>query len=107
MRNNQLMSVTADTSQDPIGPCEPLEQSVDSCRHSAMEAWSSALDFGAHPGGGYYYRGAGVWTRVRVYNSDYVRVRVRVRLRLRVRVRVTVRVSRGRARVGRLGSGSG
>ena len=99
------MSVTADTSQDPIGPCRPLEQSVDSCTHSAMAAWSCALDFGAHPGVGYYYRGAGVWIRVRVYNNDYVRVRVR--LRIRVRVRVTVRVSRGVARVGRLGSGSG
>ncbi len=35
--NNSLMSVTAETSQDPIGPCGPLEQSVgDRFRHSAM-----------------------------------------------------------------------
>ena len=46
---NNWMSTTADTSHDPIGPCGPLEQSVDSRRHSAIAAWSSALDFGAHP----------------------------------------------------------
>ena len=28
--NNLLMSVTAETSHDPIGPCGPFEQSVDS-----------------------------------------------------------------------------
>ena len=53
-RNNQLMSVTADTFQDPIGPYGPLEQSEDSCKHSVMAAWSSALDLGVHPGVGYY-----------------------------------------------------
>ena len=47
------MSVTVDTSQDPIGPCGPLEQSADSFRHSTMAAWSSALDLGAHPVVGY------------------------------------------------------
>ena len=48
-KNNQLMSVNAETSQDPIGPCEPLEQSEDSFTHLRMAVWSSALDFGAHP----------------------------------------------------------
>ena len=47
--NNWPILVTADTSQDPIGPCEPLKQSVDSCRHSLMADWSSALDSGAQP----------------------------------------------------------
>ena len=41
--------VTADTSQDLIGPCGPLEQSGDLFRHVLMAVWSSALDFGAHP----------------------------------------------------------
>ena len=54
--NTSFMSVTAETSQDPIGPCGPLEQSVDSCRHSLMAARSSALDSGAHPVVGYDYR---------------------------------------------------
>ena len=49
-KNNQLISVTAETSQDSTGPCEPLEQSVgDSFRHSAMAAWSSAFEVGYHP----------------------------------------------------------
>ena len=43
------MSVTLDTSQEEIGPCGPLEQSEDSCRHSLMALWSSSFDFGAHP----------------------------------------------------------
>ena len=48
--NNILMSVTAETSQDPIGPCSPLEQSVgDSSKHRTMAALSSVLDSGAHP----------------------------------------------------------
>ena len=46
--NNELMSVTADTSQDPIGPCSPLEQSEDSLRHCVIAAFSSVLDFGAN-----------------------------------------------------------
>ena len=41
------MSVTPDTSQDPIDPCTLTEPSVDSVRHSAMAAWNSVLDFGA------------------------------------------------------------
>merc|ERR1719331_1083592 len=44
------MLATFETSQDPIGPCGPLEQSKSPpFRHSAMAAWSSALDFGAQP----------------------------------------------------------
>ena len=46
--NKLFMSVTAETSHDPICPCGPLEQSEDSFRHSRMAAWSSALDFGVH-----------------------------------------------------------
>ena len=42
------MSVTAETSQDPIGPCGPLEQSLDSFRHCSMVGRSSAFDFGAN-----------------------------------------------------------
>ena len=42
------MSVTAETSHDPIGPCGPFEQSEDSLMHCTMAALSSALDFGAH-----------------------------------------------------------
>ena len=88
MYNNLLMSVTADTSQDPIGPCGPLEQSEDSCRHSAMAALSPVLDFGAHPLValssvldfeahpivGYYDWG----------NTVGVRVRVRIMIRFRL-----------------------
>ena len=49
VENNKVISVTAETSQDPIGPCGPLEQSVgDRFRHSTMAALSCALDFGAH-----------------------------------------------------------
>ena len=49
--NNWLISVTAETSHDPIAPCRPLEQVVDSDsrRHFLMADWSSALDFGFHP----------------------------------------------------------
>ena len=53
--NNQLISVTADTFHDPIAPCGPLEQSVDTFRHSLMAAWSCA--FGANAVvEEYYYR---------------------------------------------------
>ena len=46
-KNNSLMSVIAETSQDPIGPCGSLEQSKsDAFRHAAMTALSSAFDFG-------------------------------------------------------------
>ena len=59
-KKSQLVSVTAAygrtgrLSQDPIGPCGPKEQSVDSCRHSLMAAWSSALVFGDQPVVCYY-----------------------------------------------------
>ena len=46
-----LISVTAETSQDPMGPCGLLEQSD---RHSLMAVWISSLDFGAHPMVVYY-----------------------------------------------------
>ena len=47
--NNPLMSATDETSQDPIGPCGPLEQLVgESWRHCTVAALSSSLDFGAH-----------------------------------------------------------
>ena len=83
--NNQLMSVTAETFQDPIGPCGPLEQSVGgSFRHSAMAALNSAVDFGAHAVAR-YYRVHTVGVRPRVICA---RARVRVWLRDRFRVRV-------------------
>merc|ERR1719487_3010184 len=45
--NEKLMSVTAEMSHDPIGPCGPSEQSKsDRLRHCLMAAFSSALDFG-------------------------------------------------------------
>ena len=52
------MSVTDETSQNPIGPCGPLEQSKsDVFRHSAMAALSSLFDLGAQAVEvGYYYR---------------------------------------------------
>ena len=62
-----------------------MEQSVgDSCRHCAMAALSSALDFGAHPVAG-YYRGYTVRLRVRI------RIMIGFRVRVSVRVRVTLR----------------
>ena len=51
--NNLRILVTLETSQDPMGPCGPLEQSKsDALRHAAMAALSSALDLGAHPAAG-------------------------------------------------------
>ena len=44
-----FMSVTPETTQEPIGPCEPLEQpKSDAFMHAAMTAWSSAFDLGAN-----------------------------------------------------------
>ena len=97
--NNMLISVTADTSQDPIGPCGPLEQSANSFGHSLMAAWSSSWDFGAHPVRGYDYR---------VYTVA-IRVRVAIMMRVRVSDRVKVRLmleDEGRARIRGLGSGT-
>ena len=48
--NNLFILVTAETSQDPIGPCGPLEQLVgDMWRHCTRAAFNPALDDGAHP----------------------------------------------------------
>ena len=42
------MSVIPETSQDPIGPCGPLEQLVgDSCRHSKIAVVNCLLFIGA------------------------------------------------------------
>ena len=50
--NKFFISVTVETSQDPIGPFEPLVQSKsDAFRHPAMAYWSSALDLGVKAGG--------------------------------------------------------
>ena len=64
--NKLSISVTAETSHDPIGPCTPLEQSLDSGRHFTMAPWSSGLDFRTNPVVGYYYRDYAVG----VYNND-------------------------------------
>ena len=77
--NNLLMSVTAEISQDPIGPCRPLEQSEDSCKHSTMAALSSGLDVGDHSVVEYHNRGT------------MVGVRVGVRVRIMIRFGVTKR----------------
>ena len=79
------MSVTAETSQDPIGPCGPLEQSVDSLRHSTMAAWScdlTDLDFGAHAVVGRYYSGYTVAARVRFRMMIKVTIWVRIKARV-------------------------
>ena len=78
------MSVTADTSQDPIGPCVVYLQWVDRLRHCTIPALSSALSFGAQPAVG-YCRG----------RTGGVSVRVRVRLRYRVGFPVGVRFGVG------------
>ena len=46
------MSATSDTSQSPIGPCGPSEQSPfgDSLRHASTALLSSALDCGENTG---------------------------------------------------------
>ena len=44
--NKLFILFTAETSQDPIAACGPLEKSVESFKHSRTAAWSSALDFG-------------------------------------------------------------
>ena len=67
-KKNQLISITAETSQDPIGPSRLLEQSADFCRHSLMAAWSSSFDFGFQPVVRYDYSGRtlGVRKRARI-----------------------------------------
>ena len=47
--NKLFISVTDDTSHDPMGPREPLEQSVDIRRHSTKASLSSFLDAGTNP----------------------------------------------------------
>ena len=49
--NIAYMSVTADTSQAPIGPCELEEQSptAELFRQTYLASLSSFLDFGANP----------------------------------------------------------
>ena len=69
---NRCMSVTPETSQDPIGPCGPLEQSVDSLRHFVVAVWSSAFDFGVHPVGRHYYR------VLKVGHNLKVRVKIKI-----------------------------
>ena len=73
-----MLSATAETSHDPIGPCGPLEQSLDSLTHSAMASWSSDLDFGAHAVVGRCYSGYMVEARV------IVRMMIRVGMRFRL-----------------------
>ena len=87
------MSVTAETSQNPIGPCGPLEHLLDTFRHSTMANRRSALNFGGHAVVGYYCRGVGVM------------VRVTIMIRFAFRVRVALR-DKARAKVRGLGSGS-
>ena len=49
-QNIELMSVTADTSHDPIGPRGTAEQfpTGDSSRHVSTASWSSVLFWGAN-----------------------------------------------------------
>ena len=49
-----------------------------------MASWSSALDFGAHPVIGKYFRGHTVGVRLRVRTMIRLRVSVRVRFKDRV-----------------------
>ena len=66
LENNKVMSITAETSQDPIGPCGPLEQSVgDSWRHCTIAACSSAFEYGENPVAAYYCMRYMVGVRVR------------------------------------------
>ena len=91
--NNWLISVTSDTSQDPIRPRGPLEQSVDSCRHSRMADCSLALN----PVMAYYFRGHTIALQLRVPIIICVRVGDRVRVMMMLG-------NRGRARVRTLAS---
>ena len=67
VENNKVMSITAETSQDPIGPCGLLEQSVgDSWRHCTIAACSSAFEYGENPVAGYRCMRHTVGVRVQV-----------------------------------------
>ena len=79
-----MLSATAETCHDPIGPCGPLEQSEDSLTHSTMADWSSDLDFGAHPVVGRCYNGYIVAARV-IVRVIWVRLSIGFRLRISVR----------------------
>ena len=77
-----MLSGMAETSQDPIGPCGPLEQSKSfSVRHSTMAALSSASDVRANAAVAHYNRGytsgvkMGVLIMIRVTFSLTNRVR--------------------------------
>ena len=81
--NNQLILVIAETSQEPIGPCELVEQSEDSSRHSLMASWRTALDSGAHPIVGYYFKDLhGRSVRIVIRAGVSVRMRFKIRLGL-------------------------
>ena len=86
--NNPCISVRVETFQDPIGPCGPLEQSVESFRHFTIVACSSALEFGVHSAVEYYHKGCAV----------RFKMRLRIIFRLGFRSRMTLRNS-DRARV--------
>ena len=75
-----MLSATAETSHEPIGPWGPLEQLDDSLRHSTMAAWSSPLDCGVQAVVGCYYSGYMVAARVRV--RMMIRVSIRCRLKI-------------------------
>ena len=82
--NMSNMSATPETSHDPIGPCEPLEQSESPpFRHALMAVWSCAFDFGAKPVALCYCMGPFGFTVV---------ARVRVWVRIKVSVKIGVRV---------------
>ena len=59
-----ILSLAAETSQDPNGPCGPSEQSLDSFRHSLMAASSLALDLGVQTVVGVLLHGYMVAVRV-------------------------------------------
>ena len=91
--NNQLMSTTAETFHDPIGPIGLYEQSVNRFRHSLMTALSSSLDPGSHPVAGYYYRDNKIGLSVRITTIIAVKVTVGSRAGVRVTPREGVSVN--------------
>ena len=98
--NKLFISVTAETSQDPIGPCGPVKQSVgDSSRHSLMVALSSALDFGAYPVVG-YYNGWGDTVELMSRVRTIIKLRASVSLRDRVKIMIRWLGSGSRSRLG-------
>ena len=69
------MSVTADTSHDPMGPCGPVEQSPngDNLMHAAIVSCSSVLFWGAN---------AAVTAATKAFGVGALRVIVRTRARI-------------------------